>query len=71
METCDTTPDTIRDITDAELAALIRSLCIILNFTGEEAAKRELGVTYRIKQNDDSVGHRNPKVMVSVTTEVE
>jgi hypothetical protein len=55
---------------DAELAGAIRGIVSLLNVTVDWAAKRELIVTYRIKDGLKTEGLTNPRIIVSVTTEV-
>lgn len=54
------------NLTDGELAGVIRFNVERLNALTEVAAKRELITTYRIKPQDQSA----PKLIVSVMTEV-
>lgn len=55
---------------DAELATAIRGMVGLLNVTVEYAARRELIVTYRIKDGIKTEGLTNPRIIVSVCTEV-
>jgi len=58
------------DLTDAELSNKIRCNIIELNQLAELAAKRELVVFYRIKDGAKTDGLTNPRIIVSVMTEV-
>lgn len=60
----------LRQATDAELAGAIRGIIGLLNVTVDFAAKRELIVTYRIKDGLKTEGLTNPRIIVSVATEV-
>jgi hypothetical protein len=58
------------DLTDNELATKMRYNIIELNQLAELAAKRELIVAYRIKEGIKTDGFTNPRIIVSVMTEV-
>lgn len=60
----------VENSSDGELAAGIRAVTALLNTLSEKAAKRELIVTYRIKEGIKTDGLTNPRIIVSVTTEV-
>lgn len=60
----------LQSANDAELATAIRGIVGLLNVTVDFAARRELIVTYRIKDGLKTEGLTNPRIIVSVTTEV-
>lgn len=60
----------LQKATDAELAGALRGIVGLLNVTVDFAARRELIVTYRIKDGLKTEGLTNPRIIVSVTTEV-
>lgn len=55
---------------DAELAKAIKNHIAELNKMVDEAAKRELVVAYRIKDGQKTDALTNPRIIVSVMTEV-
>lgn len=57
-------------LSDAELAACIRDHIAELNKLVDSAAQRELIVHYRIKDGQKSDALTNPRIIVSVMTEV-
>lgn len=60
----------VENSSDGELASAIRAVAALLNTLADKAAKRELIVTYRIKDGLKTDGLTNPRIIVSVTTEV-
>ena len=58
-----------KDLTDAEFATDLRGRVAALNVLVEIAGKRELIINYRIKPIDNT-HNANPKLSVSVMTEV-
>lgn len=60
----------LHQCSDSDLAGAIRGVVDLMNVMVIQAAKRELIVTYRIKDGVKGDGLTNPRVVVNVTTEV-
>ena len=66
----DETSQVLSNFSDSDLPDMLRTTVAKVNLLSEHAAKRDLHVRYDIKPGQKNDGLTNPRIIVSVMTEV-